>query len=199
MTEAYHKARRYFGFASALLLAWAFVGLKPAEESIDLAFSSAEVVFTIDHPEAFPIVILVLVFFFCARFTIEWLQCDSEKRSSLATKSDLCLAYGVGLSAVLVFAFQETYDLAFAEVFTPKAAAMFSCGAVFSVLCLFGALLLFKFRRDRFIVAILIAVILSIIPVFIMDSSITYVLAWSAGSVFGIFGALFYAHRKTKV
>ena len=136
MTEAYHKARRLLALFSGILIAWEYVGLRIGEQTggpVTTKLPITETVVTIKNAEVIPVVVVILTIYFGFRLAIEWLQCDAQARTTLASKTDLQVAYFLASAAVLLFVLQRTTELRLADLLTPVVAkgliqATFFCG-----------------------------------------------------------------------
>ena len=87
-SASYDKARKAYSLSSALLLAWALIGIdvddKPIEKSLKSTFKS---------PQAVPDVLIALVIYFGSRFTVEWYQADEGRRARRPSRIDFALAH----------------------------------------------------------------------------------------------------------
>lgn len=97
---AYDKARRSYGLASAVLLAWELIGIQ-----LDPAPVQSFKV-TLQSPQAAPYVLLALVIYFAIRLTIEWFQTDTVRRQMFASRADFVLAHIIGTAALGLYAAQ---------------------------------------------------------------------------------------------
>jgi hypothetical protein len=126
MTEAYHKARRLLALFSGILIAWEYVGLRIGEQTggpVTAKLPITETVVTIQNAEVIPVVVMILTIYFGFRLAIEWFQCDAQARTTLASKTDLRIAYFLASAAVLLIVLQRTTDLRLADFLTPAVAA----------------------------------------------------------------------------
>jgi lipid-A-disaccharide synthase-like uncharacterized protein len=99
-SASYENARTAYGLSSALLLAWALIGveLDPAPvQSFKI---------TLKSPQAVPYVLVALVAYFAFRLIIEWFQTELERRKRTASRVDFAVAHLLGASAVLLYFIQ---------------------------------------------------------------------------------------------
>lgn len=101
LTEGYYKSHRAYVGVSALLLSWELVGIKVTEQPLDNYNISLK------SPEAFPLVLVVLVFYFMFKSTIEWHHCDRERRDSLPAKIDFYFAHFIGFLSIVLYGVQQ--------------------------------------------------------------------------------------------
>ncbi len=111
LSESYQKARKSYGLFAALLLAWELIGL-----GLEAAQEPGGIVkVTVKSPQAAPYVLLVLVLFFAFRITIEWMQCDEDRRSLFPAKIDYWASHTIGVSALLIFGIQRFFEFQVAD------------------------------------------------------------------------------------
>jgi hypothetical protein len=97
LTNAYQKAHKSYVLASALFASWVLIGFGlDTKDRWGLEIKS---------PNGIPLVLLTMIFYFGYRLTIEWMQCDEERRSMRVAKVDFVTAHviaGVALSIGLI-------------------------------------------------------------------------------------------------
>jgi hypothetical protein len=101
LSDAFRAARKHYVLVSALLTAWELIGFDITEtplEGIGLKLKS---------PQAVPYVLVVLVLYFSFRTMIEWYQCDSRRRSLLASKVDLYSAHFIAILSFILYITQS--------------------------------------------------------------------------------------------
>ena len=97
LSDTYHKARRMLALFSGILIAWEYAGIKIGTSKIPIS----ETPVTFNNSEVFPVIILMLVFYFTFRVAVEWNQCDEERKDIFAAQADLFVSYliaGVALT-----------------------------------------------------------------------------------------------------
>lgn len=109
---SYDKARQSYGVATALLLAWALVGIELDKSPL----SSVKV--TLKSPQAAPYVFIAAVLYFAFRFTMEWYQADESRRAVQASRVDYVVAHGLGASSILLFLGQKLLQVQIADKFS---------------------------------------------------------------------------------
>ncbi len=98
---AYDKARRSYGAAAAILLAWEVLGVVIETQPL------TNVNITVKSADVAPFIIVAFIFYYGLRFTIEWHQSHPERRTLTASRIDLWLAHGIGFMALGVFIIQR--------------------------------------------------------------------------------------------
>jgi len=107
-SAAYEGARKAYGIASALLLAWEVIGIELAGSNVDVSPGPLDkVTISLKSPKAAPMVLIALVLYFAFRMTIEWYQADEKRRDLLSSRLDLAVAHTLGLTAILLFTVQS--------------------------------------------------------------------------------------------
>ncbi|MFH1892503.1 MAG: hypothetical protein ABIK83_07450 [Candidatus Zixiibacteriota bacterium] len=109
-SESYRKARRQYALFAALLLSWELIGLR-----IDTSYLKNKYGVTILSPEAVPIVLIALLFYFCYRIAIEWHQQDHAIRSGIACRIDNWVSHSLALIALGVYVIQRTIETRLAD------------------------------------------------------------------------------------
>lgn len=97
---SYDKARKAYGLAAAVLLAWELIGIDLGEapiESLNISLKS---------PQAAPYVLVTLVVYFAIRLSVEWFQADPQRRQRRASRFDFALAHVIGVSSLTLYAVQ---------------------------------------------------------------------------------------------
>lgn len=109
LSEAYQKARRNYGFFSAILAAWELIGVN----IIEIQAGAAKVTFK--SPHAVPYILIVLVLYFSFRITNEWLQCHPMRRSNKASIFDFRVAHLLGATSIIIYGLQVFLELQIAD------------------------------------------------------------------------------------
>jgi hypothetical protein len=92
LTDAYRKAHKSYVLVAGLLASWELIGITlNTKEKWGVELKS---------PAAVPLILFTLVFYSGYKMTIEWLQCDAERREHFAVKLDYWVAHSIGAVAV---------------------------------------------------------------------------------------------------
>lgn len=110
LQEQYHKARKLYGLFSGLLMVWSLVGVRIEQAPIE----SLKV--TLLNPEAVPVMLFFLVLYFAFRLTIEWYQCELNRRTIFASRVDFISAHCIGVISALLYSFQLMTKFRFADL-----------------------------------------------------------------------------------
>lgn len=112
----FYKSRKQLMFFSALLFMWTLVGMDIPNEP----FPNVDV--TITNPQAFPIILIVLIVYFGYRSLIEWLisiPANMDKNSVLlknkVIKLDFYISIAIPIAAVTTFIIQKAFIASFDE------------------------------------------------------------------------------------
>ncbi|MCG8345633.1 MAG: hypothetical protein MI685_10830 [Chlorobiales bacterium] len=112
LSEPYYKSHRAYAGVSALLLAWELIGItvtgKPLE-NYNISLKS---------PDAFPLVLVVLVLYFMFKITIEWHHCDDYRRESLPAKIDFYFSHVIGFLSILLYGVQQAIEFQVFDLIT---------------------------------------------------------------------------------
>src|SRR5436190_18860859 len=92
--RAYAHARKAYTAVSAVLIAWELIGIELENHPIE------HFKITIKSPQAVPYVLIVLVFYFSFRTTIEWAQTDARRRGLFPAKLDFIVAHTIAATAL---------------------------------------------------------------------------------------------------
>ncbi len=125
LSDTYHKARRMLAFLSGLLIAWEYAGIKIGASKIPFA----ETHVTFENAEVFPVIILMLVFYFTFRVAVEWNQCNEERKDKFAAQVDLYVAYMIAGIALIIYVLHQMSSLRLADILTPFNAVSFIAGS----------------------------------------------------------------------
>jgi hypothetical protein len=94
----YRKAHKNYVLVSALLGSWQLIGIElETKEKWGIIVKT---------PNAVPVVLLILVFYFGYRLAIEWAQCNLERRANAAAKLDYRIAHAIAFTAVTIYVVQ---------------------------------------------------------------------------------------------
>lgn len=112
LTEGFQKARKAYGVAAGLLLAWELVGITLSGSDRWPA--------TLETPEAAPFVLAALVVYFGIRVSLEWLQCHPERRKRLAARTDFTLSHIIGVASLTTYAVQQAIEAQLFDLLQPR-------------------------------------------------------------------------------
>jgi hypothetical protein len=98
MSDQYHKARKQYALFSGIVIVWVLVGIRVNTEN---PIESVGV--SLLSPEAIPVMLLTILVYFAYRTTIEWFQCDTDRRNTTASKIDFSMAHLIGASAFGIY------------------------------------------------------------------------------------------------
>lgn len=124
LTEAFHAARRAYGLASALLIAWELVGIEFGESPIE------GLKVTLKSPQAVPYILTALTLYFAVRFTVEWHQADERRREMSASRADYFFAHLIGAAALILYIYQSLLHVQVANLFDPSDYPFFLVGLI---------------------------------------------------------------------
>jgi hypothetical protein len=115
LSAEYHKAHKQLMLWSAILLIWELVGVDLAKAE-SAGGNIGAIVTAIKSPQAIPWVLLILVAYFLFKVTMEWYQCNEERRRMLVARVDFVSAWLVALLAYGVYAGQAIIRAQFADL-----------------------------------------------------------------------------------
>jgi hypothetical protein len=119
---AYDKARKAYGLASGLLLAWELIGVDFTAKPLE------NLNITLKSPQAIPYVLIALVAYFAFRITIEWYQAEPARRRLMASRADFAVAHIIGAAAILLYAVQAILRVQLANKIQPEKLTVFMIG-----------------------------------------------------------------------
>lgn len=92
VTDAYRKAHKTYVLAAGLLASWELIGITlDTKEKWGIELKS---------PTAVPFILFTLVFYSAYKITVEWWQCDGERRKDRIARLDYIVAHLIGAVAV---------------------------------------------------------------------------------------------------
>jgi lipid-A-disaccharide synthase-like uncharacterized protein len=109
--SSYDDARKAYGLASGLLLAWTLIGIDLDKNS----WLSVNIGIGPKSPQAVPWVLVALIAYFAFRFTIEWRESDAKRRNLLPSRIDFGVAHVIGGGAVLLYTIQSLAGIRLAD------------------------------------------------------------------------------------
>lgn len=98
LIDEYRKAHKAYVLASALLASWELIGI-----TLD---TKGRWGIELKSPNAVPLILFTPVFYSGYKITIEWLQCDRERRRNWPARVDFIVAHLIALSAIGIAVFQ---------------------------------------------------------------------------------------------
>jgi hypothetical protein len=150
--EAYQGARKAYGLVSALLIAWELIGMEFSPSPIE------NLNITLKSPQAIPYVLIVLVAYFAFRFTVEWYQADSRRRSKLVSRIDFGAGHLIGILALVLYSYQTLREIQLATKISPQRFTGLLAGAfigLFMVKLLAQGAFWRTWRTDRVLVVLI--------------------------------------------
>lgn len=174
-TDEYHSARKAYGLASALLLAWEFIGIKIDTTPIE------SINITLNKPEVLPYVLAFLTVYFSFRYAIEWFQMDPQRRVQRPSQIDFLAAQLLGFAALIVFSIQQWMNIQLVDYIATTAGDALIMG--FLVSYAIDILAGMMFLTKKLTVHIAVAVTVSLALVFVLLKMIQYS-GWGAAVSF---------------
>lgn len=108
LSNAYQKAHKTYVLSSALLASWQLIGIElNTKEKWGVELKS---------PNAVPFVLLAMIIYFGYRLTVEWMQCDEERRSNRAANVDFVVAHTIAGLALLISLTQYLLRIRIADI-----------------------------------------------------------------------------------
>lgn len=107
LSGAYHRARQGYGIITGVLLLWVYVGV--TMQAIPI------VNVELNTPNAVPHVLALLLGYYLIRFTLEWYQCDKQRRCEIASRVDFAFAHGLGVFALGSYFLRHFLDVPVGE------------------------------------------------------------------------------------
>jgi len=107
LSNAYQKAHRTYVLSAALLASWELIGIElNTKEKWGVELKS---------PKAVPLILLAMIVYFGYRVTVEWMQCDEERRSHRAANVDFIVAHTIAAFALLISFIQYLLHIRIAD------------------------------------------------------------------------------------
>ena len=137
MSDAYNRARKWYGVVVGLLLAW---------ELIDIQFTSISAIgVTFANPTNVPHVLVILLGYFAIRFLVEWHQSNPDQCSRGISRFDYRFAHALAIAAVLIYFIQRILDIPVARLLDKG----FITGSFLGFLLLLGGLEIKRYKYER--------------------------------------------------
>lgn len=114
LTPEYHKAHKQVMLWSAILLFWELVGID-LEKAQDAGGHIGSLLKSIKSPQAVPWVLVILVGYFLFKVTVEWYQCNQERRTIRVSMADILSAWSVSLLSYALYVYQAINRVQFAD------------------------------------------------------------------------------------
>src|SRR6266404_6778566 len=102
LSTEYYKARKQLMLWAGILFIWELVGID-LDQAAESGGNAGAVVKSIKSRQAVPWALLILVGYFLFRFTVEWYQCNSYRRSMRVAKVDFYSSWFVTLMACALY------------------------------------------------------------------------------------------------
>ncbi len=106
LTPEYHKAHKQLMLWSAILFIWELIGID-LEKAKDAGGNVGPVVTALKSPQAVPWALMGLVVYFVFKCSVEWSQCDVDRRRILFARIDFVSAIVVSGAAIMLYAVQS--------------------------------------------------------------------------------------------
>lgn len=138
LSSEYHKAHKQLMLWSAILFVWEFVGIDLSEAK-DAGGYIGPIVKALKSPQAVPWVLLLLVFYFLFKCSIEWAQCHVDRRKIRFARVDYVSALIVASAAIALYIGQAVSRVQFADILQDKgirASLVIGISVGFSILIL---------------------------------------------------------------
>ena len=120
LSSEYHKAHKQLMLWATILFIWEFVGVN-LDEAKDAGGNIGPIVAAIKSPQAVPWVLLILVFYFLFKCSVEWAQCHVDRRRILFARIDYVAALIVSGAAITLYVGQTISNVQFANALqTPQ-------------------------------------------------------------------------------
>jgi hypothetical protein len=108
LTDAYRKAHKSYVLFAGLLASWELIGITiNTKEKWGVELKS---------PAAIPLILFTLVFYSGYKMTIEWLQCDAERRKHFAARTDYWVAHAIAIVAVGISVVQYLWRIRIVDI-----------------------------------------------------------------------------------
>lgn len=119
LSPEYHKAHKQLMLWAAILFIWELVGID-LEKAKEAGGNAGAVISAIKSPQAIPWALVILVTYFLFKTTIEWYQCNLNRRSRRVARVDFAAAWVVPLTAFALYGFQAIKKVQLADVISTK-------------------------------------------------------------------------------
>lgn len=153
LSEGYNKAHRAYMVVSALLLAWELVGITVEKQPLKNYNISLK------SPEAFPLILVVLVLYFMFKITVEWHLIDENKRASVPAGIDFYSAQTIGVVSLVLYAYQQASKIQIVNIL-PESSMVNLLVSFFIIIAIYTSMyvgrrlivmyLKYKSHHDRF-------------------------------------------------
>jgi len=101
LTDSYRQAQKTYILVAGLLASWQLIGISlDTKDRWGIELKSLSAV---------PVILFTLLVYSGYRMTIEWLECDADRRSNPVPKLDNWVAHGIALTAVIVGTVQSYF------------------------------------------------------------------------------------------
>ena len=108
LTDSYRKAHKGYVLAAGLLASWELLGVTlQTKEKWGIELKS---------PNAVPLILFTVMFYSGYKMTIEWLQCDPERRRNKLAKLDYLIAHVIAAMATVIGIVQYLWRIQIVDI-----------------------------------------------------------------------------------
>jgi hypothetical protein len=115
LTSAYRKAHKNYVLVAGLLAAWELIGIDPDKLGEKWGI-------ILKTPKGVPLVLVTLLLYSGYKVTIEWVQCDPERRANVAARLDYRIAHLMALGTIVVGLVQYLARIRIADILSQQTA-----------------------------------------------------------------------------
>src|ERR1051326_1822370 len=129
LTSEYHKARKQLMLWAGILFIWELVGID-LEKAKEAGGNAGAIITAIKSPQAIPWVLIILVAYFLFKTTVEWYQCNANRRILRASRIDFTSAWIFAVLALALYIAQTISHVQLANVIRPSTASSWLLGLI---------------------------------------------------------------------
>ncbi len=119
LSSEYHKAHKQVMLWATILFIWELVGVD-LDKAKDAGGNVGPVVTALKSPQAVPWVLLILVFYFLFKCSVEWAQCHPDRRKIRFARIDFSSAWMVSTGAIALYVGQALSRVQLADAVTQE-------------------------------------------------------------------------------
>ena len=123
LSTEYHKARKQLMLWAGILFIWELVGID-LEKAKEAGGNFGAIIGAIKSPQAVPWTLLILVGYFLFKLTIEWYQCNPNRRAIRVARIDFLSAWIVSIMAFILYIGQAASRVQFADLLQASGKAL---------------------------------------------------------------------------